>query len=730
MSAAQPIPLIYSGQAGNYFGTDYEALPADVHFSIAEAGQLLTNQGLIYLGQLTCSQFSQVEIYAYATPEQRIAVLIMAAESSLKGIDCVCKFIDDSFLTTTTVQVVPHAYDEQKLFRVSLPRLNAVELLEQHLAYVQDFQNRSGAVQAIFTDLLAIAQTIDEYTIRQQSNIGHGFLQFAGGLAQATVDQMMGDNADEIEDDDDEEEDDDDRVDYDENQVSPLIRAIIQDDLAQVEALLADGADINPSSWDEAVPLVAAVYRGNIAIIQTLIAAGANLDQLDLNINAHPIGIAIKQNRPDLVKFLLDAGASPDGGDLEHTGLAVAINKNNLPILQMLLEAGADPNMGMEDDYQAIMLAALHGRLEMVKLLVAYGADVNAWSQGVTAIMSAARNVHRDVYEYLYPLLDAETRRYADKHGQKDIQRGIKRKERKANKLGEKLGTAAVFGKLAKVQRLLAEGADPNTITECGKSPLMLAAMYGHKSVMEALLDAGADPNLRGDEEFDEGETALMYIASSFFASNRAEVIKFLIQRGADVNVQNDQGQTALIKAGENADAVKALIEAGADLNIRDKEGNTAMMLGSWAIQQLLRQAGASEEGLNEVALVDAADRGDLTKLEELLHSGVNVNYCDGRALVTAAGNGHLAIIDRLIQAGADVNLGWKTGCTPIANAAYRGDLAVVERLLSAGADPFQRTFDDEFNDALGYARTGQAQGHYKDGNHAAIIELLSRLQD
>jgi ankyrin repeat protein len=178
-------------------------------------------------------------------------------------------------------------------------------------------------------------------------------------------------------------------------------------------------------------------------------------------------------------------------------------------------------------------------------------------------------------------------------------------------------------------------------------------------------LDAGADPNLGSDEQFEEGTTALMYIASSFFASNRAEVIKLLVDRGADLNAQNDKGQTALLLALQNTDAVKASIEAGADLNLRDNNGNSAMMLGTWAVQRLLRQAGASEEGLNDVALVDAARQGNLTKIEELLHLGANVNYSDGSALVAAAQKGHLAIVDRLIQAGADVNLGWKSGFTP-----------------------------------------------------------------
>jgi hypothetical protein len=363
MSTNQPIPLIYSGQGGDYFGTEYEKLPENVHPSILEIGQLLANQSMVYVGKLICSQLHQLEIYAYVSPEKHFTISVMAQESNFGGIDCISRFTDNSYLTTTTIKVIQNAYEEQGLFRVSLPSSNISELITQHLAYVEDFEKRCGKALPMFEDLLNIAHMVDEYTIRQQSNPGHGLLQFTSGLASGGMAQVM---------------------------------------------------------------------------------------------------------------------------------------KNDID---------NDENIS----------------------------------------------------------------------------------------LSEKLGTAAMYGKLAKVQQLIAAGADANAITECGKSPLMLAAMYGHKSVIEALLDAGADPNLGSEEEFEEGTTALMCIASSFFASNRAEVIKFLVSRGADVNARNDNGETAMIVAYNNADSVKALIEAGADVNIRDNEGNTAMMLSDWTVQQLLRQAGASE---------------------------------------------------------------------------------------------------------------------------------------
>jgi ankyrin repeat protein len=248
-----------------------------------------------------------------------------------------------------------------------------------------------------------------------------GFMGFVEGLSTPASDATE-DVSVSIDDEQEEEED------FDEPVTTPLITAIQEGNLEAVKALIAAGAEINPQTWNQSSPLVAAVEKGNVEIIQTLIDAGANINRLDFTIDASPLGTAIKQGRTDLVQLLLDAGASPECGDVSDTGLALAIEQNNLEIFQMLLDAGANVNAGMEDDYRAIMLASNRGCLEIVKMLVERGADVNAWSQGETALLSAARNGEREVYDFLYPLVDDEIRRRAERYSSSNKEKSARSK--------------------------------------------------------------------------------------------------------------------------------------------------------------------------------------------------------------------------------------------------------------------------------------------------------------
>jgi uncharacterized protein len=89
------------------------------------------------------------------------------------------------------------------------------------------------------------------------------------------------------------------------------------------------------------------------------------------------------------------------------------------------------------------------------------------------------------------------------------------------------------------------------------------------------------------------------------------------------------------------------------------------------------------------MALIDSAEQGDLSSVEELLarHRQPDVrDSCDWTPLMKAALNGHAAIVERLLQAGAKVDAMDSGGYTAMMLAASNNHAAIVNRLLDKGA--------------------------------------------
>ena len=128
---------------------------------------------------------------------------------------------------------------------------------------------------------------------------------------------------------------------------------------------------------------------------------------------------------------------------------------------------------------------------------------------------------------------------------------------------------------IKKVQKAINEGANVNAVARngSGNTALIMAAKNNNIEVAKLLIEKGAYLDVKNEDD----NTALMS------ASRRGcfEIVKLLIEAGAKFNIQNNFGYTALMLAAANnrQEISKLLIHAGADLDLKDEDGSTALML-------------------------------------------------------------------------------------------------------------------------------------------------------
>ena len=143
---------------------------------------------------------------------------------------------------------------------------------------------------------------------------------------------------------------------------------------------------------------------------------------------------------------------------------------------------------------------------------------------------------------------------------------------------------------------------------------------------------------------------------------------------------------------------VKPLIEAGADLNAQDNEGKTALMIArqrlAMGIARLLITEGADRRhAADDIAdaIIAAAKTNDVNKASSIIYYDFPVDDVqddDGwTALMWAAHTNSVDVVKLLIAAGADVNAKDKRGA-PVLRYAEENDAAdVIELLKAAGAE-------------------------------------------
>jgi ankyrin repeat protein len=173
--------------------------------------------------------------------------------------------------------------------------------------------------------------------------------------------------------------------------------------------------------------------------------------------------------------------------------------------------------------------------------------------------------------------------------------------------------------------------------------------------------------------------------------SGNASVVEQLLARGANPNARAARGQTALMwaVAQKHPDVVKALIQRGADIHTRSDSWSQIEAVSPHGNPDYNREISYG----NNTPLMFAARVGDLASARLLVASGANVNDQDARGVsvvVLAAHSGFRELVEFLLESGADPNSS-TAGFTALHEAIMRRDEALVRTLLSHGADPQAR---------------------------------------
>ena len=278
----------------------------------------------------------------------------------------------------------------------------------------------------------------------------------------------------------------------------------------------------------------------------------------------------------------------------------------------------------------------------------------------------------------------------------------------------KKLFAAIRRNDLTETRRILASEIDVNAANQFDETPLMHAALHASPEVLKWLLDEGADPNLANHA----GATPLMRATADL------RKVRVLIEAGAHVDQRSQMGRTALLIAARRPGAVgtvKELLAAGADPNVEDERGVTPLMeaarAGDVESLRILVEAGVK---INETrnngrtALIAAVRSREQEAVRLLLDHGadVNIQALEGvssnskdTALTMAAARGVPGIVRALIGQKADIETRNGIGYTALMQAAGSDyvDAETVQALLEAGADIAPRGLDGET--ALGLAR-------------------------
>lgn len=391
---------------------------------------------------------------------------------------------------------------------------------------------------------------------------------------------------------------------------TPLAIAASNGSTAIARVLLEAGADPNTPTATGATPLMLAAAAGNIEILTALLDRGANVNARESSRGQTALMFAAAENRPAAIRLLITRGADPKIASTVSKLERPRVDEDGNPLPAPSAEGPRRGGGGAGGSARgasatvmggntALLFAARNGNIDAAKALLDGGADINQPSEAekTTPIVTAICNGH---YELAKFLLD----RSADSNlenvdGLAALYAAIDTEWAQVGWAPNPITGQEKVTYLQLMKALLDRGANPNAalkktlwfrpthhnqewVDKKGATPFWRAAASSDVAAMRLLVERGANPNTPSAE----GVTPLMVAAGLGWGANASRnapdswlaAVEYCVELGADVNTKDAYNYTALHGAAYRGDngVVKYLVSKGAALDVRSKRGQTA----------------------------------------------------------------------------------------------------------------------------------------------------------
>ena len=441
-----------------------------------------------------------------------------------------------------------------------------------------------------------------------------------------------------------------------------LIQACVSGDLDAVRALIARDRSLARAHYTYRKPLYFAVRENRVDIARFLLEHDHN--PMDLWLDDSPLEIARDRGYVEMERLLTETLDTKFNASSKGEPIALALREHDLTRMRALLDA--EPALLSKGDgrsNQPIHWATMTRQLEAIDELLQRGADIDARR------MDGAQPIHLTNGDYFY-------------RGWRDVPRDWPASAAQVMAYLRSRGaivdlpTACHTGDLDRVRELL--GKDPSLANRLGGhegcylgagAPIANAAAAGRLDIVQLLLEHGADPNLPEEQIAPRGKALYAAVFNGHY-----EIAKLLLERGAFPNPPVESSGDALWISRErrpDARMEQLLLSYGATPTREDTDEAWPAVAHNW---------------LRITPLHEAARTGDLEKAKALLDAGADLTARDehlrSTPLAWAAKFGQRAMVTLLLERGAPRSLpddpAW---ATPLAWAKKRGHEEIA-RLL------------------------------------------------